>query len=170
MKEYTVDETLTFEFNDDWLVTKYDEWSYYRNQFIKISDGTKAVDLLAISPDHTLWLIEVKNYRRAPRTKEMPIREEILKKVCDTLAAILPAQCNASDDDEYNYAKEAVKARKIRIILYWEQSKHISKLFPQKLSLPDIQNQLKIRLKPIDPHPKVVDAQTSSHLPWRVRV
>jgi len=41
---------LTFTFPDEWNVSKYDDWGHYRNQFIKVCGGVKAVDVLALEP------------------------------------------------------------------------------------------------------------------------
>src|SRR5207249_5998262 len=54
---------LTFQFPNDWQTTKFDDWSFYRNQFQKVCGGTKAIDFLTIGPDLCLWAIEVKDYR-----------------------------------------------------------------------------------------------------------
>ena len=85
--------SLTFQFPDTWGATKLDDWSFYRNQFIRLSsglrqpcgecgaelrcqecgtaktEGIKAVDILARDSAATLWLLEVKDYRQSPRTK-----------------------------------------------------------------------------------------------------
>ena len=111
---------LTFTFPDSWRVSKYDEWVFYRKQFSKMWGGIKAVDLLAID-DQVVWLIEVKDYRRERRTKELSIPDEIAKKVFSTIAAILPAKANASTIDEQNFAKELVKANQLRVVLHLEQ-------------------------------------------------
>lgn len=68
MQSYPV-ERLTFDFPDAWVVGKYDDWSFYRNRFMRISNRLKALDLLAVSPDRIAWLIEAKDYRLHQRTK-----------------------------------------------------------------------------------------------------
>lgn len=40
---------LNFDFPDGWQAGKYDEWSFYRKQFLKQGNGISAVDVLAIS-------------------------------------------------------------------------------------------------------------------------
>lgn len=45
---------LTFSFGERWQVSKYDEWSFYRNQFSRQSNSIAAVDLLVLSPDREL--------------------------------------------------------------------------------------------------------------------
>ncbi len=48
---------LTFDFPNGWQVSKFDEWSFYRNQFQQACGGTKAVDILAADPRTLLWHI-----------------------------------------------------------------------------------------------------------------
>ena len=60
---------LTFTFSAGWSADKYDDWSFYRNQFGKMRDGIKAIDLLVLDPDNTAWFVEVRDYRRHPPTK-----------------------------------------------------------------------------------------------------
>lgn len=45
MKNKIIEGQLTFSFTEP-NATKYDEWSFYRNQFNAVCGGTKAVDLL----------------------------------------------------------------------------------------------------------------------------
>jgi len=87
---------LTFQFNEDWVVNKYDEHRYFRRL---AGEGLKGVDFLGIYKKEELVLIEVKNYRI--RYKEKPptaiyniienpeiLAEKIQKKAEDTLKAI----------------------------------------------------------------------------------
>ncbi len=99
MQIFSVD-GLCFDFPDDWLVTKYDDWAFYRKQFVRMWDGIKAVDLLALSPEGTLYLIEAKDYRRHRREKGLGIADEAAHKAFDTLAALLPAKIRAPDGPE----------------------------------------------------------------------
>ena len=39
---------LRFLFPDNTVASKYDEWSFYRNQFNSAFGGTKAVDLIHV--------------------------------------------------------------------------------------------------------------------------
>ena len=80
----------SFDFLDEWYIDKYDEWSFYRNQFIRMCDGIKSLDLLAIDSDKTAWLIEVKDYQQYPRTKPSELPREIADKVFDTLLRCYP--------------------------------------------------------------------------------
>ena len=83
---------LTFCFPDDWQVTKFDGWSFYRNQFQQVCGGAKAIDILALAPDYCLWLIEVKDYRQQRRAKTIELTDEIAYKVRDSLAALVAAR------------------------------------------------------------------------------
>ncbi len=169
MQNHTVDQTLTFSFPDDWHISQYDEWAFYRNRFSKMHEGIKGVDLLAVDPASTAWFIEVKDYRKQSRTKPLPLAEEIFGKVYDTLAAIVPAKCNA-ENEEQSHAEKVAHCKKIRVVLHLEQPPVPSKLFPKKFDLSNVQQQLRIRLKPIDAHPYVIDSQTMPiALPWSVR-
>ena len=87
---------LVFQFNEDWVINKYDEHRYFR----RLSGaGLKGVDFLGIYKKEELVLIEVKNYRI--RYKEKPptaiyhiienpeiLAKKIQQKARDTLQAI----------------------------------------------------------------------------------
>lgn len=49
MSEIVIKEgDLTFIFNEFILVEKYDDLSFYRNQFNAFANGTKAVDIIVV--------------------------------------------------------------------------------------------------------------------------
>ncbi len=110
--------------------TKYDEWSFYRNQFSKLADGIKAVDLIFLEQD-TCWLIEVKDYRVNRRTKLIDLADEISIKVKDTIAGLFAAKINANDLFEKTFAQRANQKSRIRVVLHLEQPEKHSKLFPK---------------------------------------
>lgn len=172
MATYTVDTTLRFIFPETWKVTKCDEWAFYRNQFSKVrqekNNGIKCVDLLAISADKTLWLIEAKDYRHHRRQKTIPPFIELRDKVFDTLAMLPPAACNATGDENV-VARKAMKAKRLRIVFHYEQPRQHSKLFPIDHELVDMQIKIKKCIKSIDPHPIVMDINSKpAALPWTV--
>lgn len=166
MKIIKID-SLAFSFEVGWSVEKYDSWNFYRKHFQKARPSVKAVDILAISPENWLFLMEVKDYRRYPRTKPSEISAEFSGKVFDTLAALLPANLNASDADEKDFASKALSSVKIRIVLHIEQPAKHSKLFPRAIDLSNVKLQLRQSLKAIDPHPWVTDG-SSKKVPWTV--
>jgi hypothetical protein len=167
MRHHEVD-GLNFDFPDDWQVSKYDDWSFYRNQFGRMRNGIKSLDLLAIDPSNTAWLIEVKDYRVNPRTKPSDLGEEVAHKVFDTLAAILPAKIHATDADEKKIARAVAACRELRVVLHLEQPAKHSKLRPRAIDPANVKQKLRQFLKPIDAHPKVVDMATANVLGWVV--
>lgn len=167
MQHHEVD-GLDFAFADGWRVGKYDDWPFYRNQFAKMWNGIKALDLLAVDPNGTAWLIEVKDYRAHPRTKPSDLSEEVAHKVFDTLAAILPARLHANTEDERDMADAVAACRELRVVLHLEQPAKCSKLRPQAINPADVRQKLRRLLKPIDAHPKIVDINTAGALGWVV--
>jgi hypothetical protein len=157
-----------FAFPDSWKATQYDEWSFYKNQFITMNDGIKAVDLAAFDEQKTLWLIEVKDFRRHSRQKDLSLHEEVWKKVYDTLAGLFAAKCNAVNEEQ-TFAQATATARKIRVVLHMEQPEPPSKLYQKSLIFADVSQQLRGKIRPIDPRPLVVSKTSMpSHLQWSV--
>ena len=102
---------LEFEFPNGCQASKYDDWSFYRNQFQGVANGCKAVDIVCVERNVS-WLIEIKDYRQFPRTKAIDIVDEIAVKVRDTLAGLAAASRNANDDEEREHAQRALASRK----------------------------------------------------------
>ncbi|WP_432742521.1 hypothetical protein ABXJ76_17850 [Methylobacter sp. G7] len=167
MQRFNVD-GLNFDFPDDWLVSKYDDRSFYRNQFITIKNGIKSLDLLAVDLNKTAWLIEVKDYRLHPRTKPSELGIEVAHKVFDTLAAIIPAKIHATDPDEKQLARAVSASRKLRVVLHLEQPAKHSKLRPRAINPVDVQQKIRQLLKPVDAHPLVVEMGSMNGLEWNV--
>ena len=161
-------EDLSFQFPDEWLVTQYDEWSFYKNRFKDACGGNKAIDLLALDPvDRTLWLIEVKDYRRHPREKVIELWDEIALKSRDTLAGLVAVRFNG-EDPERAHAQRSLRSRKLRIVFHLEQPTKHSKLFPRSFDPAKIQQKLRQIVKPIDPHPLVTEKNQMVQVPWTV--
>lgn len=161
-------DSLIFSFPDSWEVSKYDEWAFYKNQFLKMWPEIKGVDLIAIDGG-VIWLIEAKDYRQYSRTKKVELTEEVAKKVFCTLAAMLPAKLNASDSLERNFAAQVVRGQQLRVVLHLEQPLKHSILFPRAIDPSKVQLKLRTLIKPIDPHPKVVESTQMQSLPWTVK-
>ncbi len=160
---------LQFIFPDALTVSKYDDWSFYRNQFNSTFGGTKAVDLIVLEKQ-IAWLIEIKDYRFHPRTKPSDLAYEIALKIRDTLAGLVAARINANNDKEKKFANATLQKKTVRLVLHLEQPKKHSRLRPQAIDPTHIQLKLKQLLKSIDPHPLVV-SQDSLHptMKWRVK-
>jgi len=167
MQRHNVD-GLNFDFPDNWQVSKYDDWSFYRNRFSRMWNGIKSMDLLAIDTNKTTWLIEVKDYRVNQRTKPSDLGDEVAHKVFDTLAAIIPAKINATNSDEKRLALAVSASRKLRVVLHLEQPEKHSKLRPRAINPADVQQKMRQLLKPVDAHPLVVDMRSMRGLEWQV--
>jgi len=75
---------LTFRFECRTNPFKYDDIAFYRHQFQAVCQGAKAVDFLC-KDGHCGYLIEVKDYAHARRTKPSDLPQEVAEKVRDTL-------------------------------------------------------------------------------------
>jgi hypothetical protein len=183
---------LPFQFPDSWKVVKLDDWSFYQNQFIRLSSGlrqpcgecgaelrcqncgtvktqgVKAVDILARDAAATLWLLEVKDYRQSPRTKAIGLADEVALKVRDSLALLVAAAMSAKDPQERSFARDALTRERVCIALHLEQPRQHSKLFPRVIDPADILQKLRQRVRSIDPHPRVFELGTSVTAPWAV--
>lgn len=160
---------LEYVFSEQWMVTKYDNWPFYQKQFAKSCCTNKAVDFLAYNRnDKTLWLIELKDYRQYSRTKEISLWEEVALKVKDTLAGIVAAKMNTAHDN-FSEATLALRAERLRVVLHLEQPSRHSKPFPRYYDRSNIQEKMKQILKPIDPHPKVIELNDMEYVPWDAR-
>ncbi len=161
---------LTFTFTDNWVVSKYDEWAFYRNQFSKMFNNIKSVDIIAADySSETVWLIEVKDYRDNQRTKPTELPDEIALKVFHTLAAMPVARINASVSEEKDMSSYVCNASKLKVVLHLEQPLKHSKLRPRAINPADIKAKLKKLLKPIDAHPIVSEMNAMARLNWQVK-
>lgn len=160
---------LTFTFAAGAEADKYDDWSFYRNQFQQgCFTDNKAVDLLC-ELNQSAWLIEVKDYRVHPRTKAVDLAEEVAIKVRDTLAGLVAASVGANDQDERGFARRMVRARRMRVVCHIEQPAKGSRLRPRVIEPDKLKLKLRTLLKAIDAHPIVMDrSSTTTTLPWVV--
>lgn len=152
---------LTFTFNAGWEAAKYDDWAYYRHQFQKVKALTpiKAVDIIAVGGS-AAWLIEVKDYRRHPRTKSIDLADEISQKVYDTLSGVASAKFNASGAEKL-FARQFFAAHALHVVLHLEQPAKHSKLFPRAIDPANVTLKLRRQIKAIDPHPQVLEKRTT---------
>ncbi|NLB32043.1 MAG: hypothetical protein GX822_10415 [Alcaligenaceae bacterium] len=159
---------LEFDFSDNngSLVSKYDDWSFYRNQFIHVTSGIKAVDFVYIDKTHDItWFIEVKDYRH-PDTKSIKATEladVVAQKVRDSLAGLAAARYNANDPEERDFSKAALRTKGIKVVLHMEHSPHF-------IDPADILTKLKQQIKAIDAHPMIVNQRNlKQNMCWTVR-
>lgn len=151
---------LQFDFPATWSASKFDGWTYYR-RFVEAQQGLKAVDVIAVAPDETLWLIEAKDYRRPGTPPPERLCDKLVAKLLSTLAAILPAAIHGGGvPAEQNLAHLARGVRRIRVVAYIEVPQHRSKLFNVKTDLTNLRQALRRRVRAIDPHPLVLNSAT----------
>lgn len=156
---------LEFAFPPECMASKYDEWAFYRNQFGYVAKS-KAVDFLCIH-DSCAWLIEVKDYRDARRTKLTEIHVEVAEKVRDTLAGLAAAKTNAADSEK-DEAGRALRQRRWRVALHLEQTQRPSRLRPTVADPATLRTKLRRAIRAVDPHATVIDSRSQS-VPWTVR-
>ena len=161
---------LGFSFPDHCEAGKYDEWAFYRNQFQPVAGGSKAVDIVCVAED-AAWLIEVKDYRRHPRTKPSDLDDELAGKVRDTLAGLAAASANADCQEERTLARRALAKHRWRVALHLEQPRAPSRLRRRPVDVASVlAKMLSRKLKAVDPHPLVLDRGTRrSDIPWTVQ-
>jgi len=168
MPTLTIDR-LDFNFPPHWRISKYDDWVFYTSKFQSMcGGGVKGVDILAIDPQHIVWFVEVKDYRRHPRTKVADIAQEVATKVFDTLAGLLPAKVYSDSNDEVDFAQRIHNATKLRVVLHLEQPAKHSRLFPRAINPVDVQQKLRSLVRPIDAHAVVCERQDLRKVGWNV--
>ena len=155
---------LIFTFPERWQASKYDEWSFYRNQFSKMRDGIKAVDALAIDEHNIGFMIEVKDYRHPDTEKPSELPAAIADKVLHTLSAMLPAKLHAVNLAEKNLAANLLRCKALRVIAHIElPGRHRGVVDPA-----DLRQKLRQLLRVVDPHVKVVSTANMQGLAWTV--
>ena len=162
---------LTFTFPDHCSAGKYDEWSFYRNQFRSVAGGSKGVDMLCVSDD-TAWLIEIKDYRQHPRANPLDIDDELAAKVRDTLAGLAAASANANCREERTLARRAVQRRRWRVVFHLEQPSVRSRLRPRPFDVANVQMKFRRKVKAIDARALILDRDDANHrdgIPWTVQ-
>ncbi len=149
---------LTFSFNDNWQVIKYDDSSFHTKYFQSFAGGSKAVDFIAFH-NQELWLIEVKDYRVYARTKTIDLYVEIAGKVRATLAGLLAVNSRnhpSGDGETKSIIKSAFqRPYSLRVAFHLEGS-----ITHKSIHKPDPKNDrdaLRRHLRPIDPHALVGD-------------
>jgi hypothetical protein len=159
---------LAFDFPDGWQAAKYDEWVYYTRHFQSLCGGAKGVDIVAVEPRVCLWLIEVKDFRHAPRQKSLDLVEELTLKVRDTLAGLAAARLRAADERERELAGLALRCPELKFVLHLEQPRLPSRLHPSAAPA-NLMEKLKQLLRAIDPHPRVTSLSVDLRFGWVVR-
>jgi len=161
---------LKFEFA--FKAIKLDDSLYYRNSFMKVQNGLKAVDILAVD-NTTSYLIEVKDYTH-PDTKQLEpskLIEDIVKKVVCSLAMLLPMREKSTNATEQEIIKEFLEKKELIIVFHIELPPRRRTLRQSNYDLVDIRKRLKDKLKSIadGKNIKVVSKDNLKSLPWSVK-
>ncbi|MDY6992228.1 MAG: hypothetical protein SVR94_06435 [Pseudomonadota bacterium] len=147
-KEIKVD-SLSFMFPDDWLVIKYDDCSFYKEND---HENIKAVDLLALDTDiQRLFIIESKDFRPKSK-KDIPFNDktiqEISQKVKNTLGFLLCAYLIKNRELDIFYKFLIEKEEPIFIILHMEREKSLKE--KRSALITKLKNQLNIKFNIYD--------------------
>lgn len=160
---------LIFDFDCEAL--KFDDSTFYRQHFSKITPGIKAVDILAVQ-QKIGYLIEIKDYTN-PDTQNLTMKElveMVINKVISTLAAILPMKNSINNSArEKKIARNFSRANEIKVIVHIELPPKRRTLKQSNWDLSNLQIQLGRKLKAIDAHPKVVSKDELPNCPWVVK-
>lgn len=143
---------LHFHFPQTWQATKYDDWVYYRQHFVRQMEGIKGVDILAINSNKEAFLVEVKDYRHPDTVKPSDLPYKVCNKVLYTLAALLPTRLHANDPAEQQFAAVLLQCQSLRVVLHVE----LPPRHRPVVDLADLRQKLKQLLRAVDPHVKVV--------------
>ena len=160
---------LKFNFSFD--VIKFDETIYYRNHFIKIQSGLKAIDILGIENNKN-YMIEVKDYTH-PDTKsmsEVELIEDLIKKILDSLSSIYSMSLYANDVGEKEMAIKFLANKELSLIFHIEIPPPRRGLKQALYNLSNMQLKLRNKLKSITnkTNIKVVSINNLSGLSWSV--
>ncbi len=82
---------------------------------------------------------------------------------------MVAAKANANDPGEKAMAKAALRCPRLRVVLHLEQPAQHSKLFPRAIDPANVLQRLKQLIKPIDPHPLVLEMSRMNGVAWSVQ-
>lgn len=123
-----------------------------------------------------LWLLEVKDYKTNPRTKQIDLAEDVALKVRDSLAFLRIAKIKdeglsgGATLTAKEFALLSDGASSIRVVLHCELPPKTSKIFPGVKDSANLQQKLRTKLRCVDSHALVVDVNsTRSKCQWGVK-
>lgn len=179
MAEY-VEGEITFTFAEGLHVCKYDDSRFYRSTMLRV-EGTKGVDFIVIRPGSgslgEAILVEVKDLsghesRNRQRLLSGRLVSEVAQKVRDTLSGLYAAQ--RWDIEELRPFTRALfqnpASARIQVILFLEERKSSSLLFPYKRRLADQIQLLNNKLRPFRAEGRIYNSRTlPSSFGWKGR-
>ncbi len=171
-------EKQRFTFGDRWdLAFKYDDASFYRNgpERLKgnldgVTQGTRAVDVVALHATAGLLLLEAKDFRgyRIANKKRITNREiavEIALKVRDTVAGLIGAARQNVLEFDAAAIKAAFNRGKDLVIVLWleDDTSKDARVWKQQLDL--ITQDMKSKLSWLDAKFYVLSLSVPNRLP-----
>jgi hypothetical protein len=187
-----IEDELSFSFPNGWEVSKFDQWSFYRNQFMRIGEasitckecktavrcagcnnkriaGSKGIDILALSMDSVCWLIEIKDYRLTRVTDFAFLADVVALKVRDTHACLVAARLNANDNIERDRATRALGCASMRVVLHLESPRMNSRAHSPATQRANVLQRLKQLVKAVDARPLVLSMNDVNGIQWTVK-
>jgi hypothetical protein len=167
-------DSFQFSFEPTIAAELYDTWQHYTAVWRTQATPQKAVDVVAVEPGATTWLIEAKDFRvisSPPKPSNIAgLAKTVADKVTHSLAGLEDAAVKAASVAEKNHAQMAIAAPARRVVLHLEPhgGKHTI-LFPLGFQASVLQK-LRQLVKATDPNPLVLNiANTpSAGVPWTV--
>lgn len=173
-----VEGEMAFTFAKGLEVCKYDDTKFYRGTMLRI-EGTKGVDFIVVKPSSgnmgEALFVEVKDLtghesRNRQRLLSGRLVSEVVQKVRDTLSGLYAAQ--RWDIKELRPFTRSLfqnpDTSRIKVILFLEERKSSSLLFPYKRRLADQVQLLNSKLRPFRAEGKIYNSKTlPSSFGWK---
>lgn len=168
---------IKYEFPEEFLVVRLEESVYYSKHWQHFAEhngglGNKECDFIAFDPKtKTLWLIEVKDYRAATRTKPSELADEFAQKCRDSIGCLFAIKLSClAQHGEKTSIQSLVRASSVRCVLHVEQGVR-SRLFPQVIDPKALKDSTKRSLRPLDPHALGGNATNlGGRVPWNIAI
>ena len=154
---------------------KYDDSDGYRNHLLKGSPDCRGVDILCLSPDNVLWLVEVKDYRLDEVQQDRSeLADVVVRKVLDTLAGLMCLKHTSFADADF--AKAACSAKALRVVAHVEgrgrvldKAKKLRKTANEERFLADLKARLLQKMVKLGIRPQVGNlGKPPAEVPWKV--
>lgn len=171
-------DSLSFTFETSVSADKYDDWRHVNSDWSDRTDKKK-MDVVAVEPVpavHTLWMIEVKDFRvitNPPKPANLAgLPRTVADKADDTLLGLADAATNARNPSERRLSSQSQACGTTRIVLHLEPhppSGAQSALFPHRFSV-SVYQRMKQLVAHIDTNPLVLNCSNTPQapVPWNV--
>lgn len=172
-----VEGQIRYDFPEEFSIVRLEDSTYYTKHWQHFAEqtggeGNKECDFIAFDPkSKTLWLIEVKDYRAAFRTKPSELAVEFAQKCRDAIGCLFAIKLSGlAQAAEKDMIHCLLKAMVVRCVLHVEQGVR-SRLFPQIIDPKTLKDLTRYRLRPLDPHALGGDADVlNGRVPWGIAI